>query len=109
MLRLAIPLLGYRHKHSIGVNEEIEKQILEEEDISMSDFKVHAAPEVSLKGKLRAAIAPLNDFRLETVRSDSTEPADLEANMHFTLYRGSYATVVLRELMKPHNLVKDGF
>jgi tRNA pseudouridine13 synthase len=108
-MRLAIPLLGYRHKHSIGVNEEIEKQILEEEDISMSDFKVHATPEVSLKGKLRAAVAPLSDFFLESVGPDSTEPAGLEANIRFNLYRGSYASIVLRELMKPHSLVKAGF
>jgi tRNA pseudouridine13 synthase len=108
-MRLAIPLLGYRHKHSFGVNEEIEKQILEEEDISTSDFKVHAAPEVSLKGKLRAAITPLNDFSLEEVSPDSTEAEGLEANIRFNLYRGSYASVVLRELVKPHNLVKAGF
>lgn len=108
-MRLAIPLLGYRHKHSFGVNEEIEKQILEEEDISTSDFKVHATPEVSLKGKLRAAITPLNDFRLEEISPDSTEAEGLEANIRFNLYRGSYASVVLRELVKPHNLVKAGF
>jgi tRNA pseudouridine13 synthase len=108
-MRLAIPLLGYRHKHSSGVNGEIEKQILEEEDISVSDFKVHAAPEVSLKGKLRAAVAPLNDFRLETISADPTEPAEHRANIHFTLYRGVYASIVLRELMKPRNLVRAGF
>jgi tRNA pseudouridine13 synthase len=108
-MRLAIPLLGYKHKHSAGINEEIEKQILEEEDISTNDFKVHAAPEISLKGKLRAAVALLNDFRLETASPDPAEPSALEANIHFTLYRGSYASVILRELMKPCNLVKAGF
>jgi tRNA pseudouridine13 synthase len=108
-MRLAFPLLGYRHKHSTGVNEEIEKQILEEEEISTSDFKVHAIPEASLKGKLRAATAPLNDFLLESASPDSTGLSALEVNMHFTLYRGAYASVVLRELMKPHNLVKAGF
>lgn len=108
-MRLAIPLLGYRHRHSVGVNEEIEKQILEEEGVSISDFRVRDAPEVSLKGKLRTAIEPLIDFRLREVSSDSMEPMAVEANMSFILHRGSYASVALRELMKQQSLVKAGF
>lgn len=108
-MRLVIPLLGYRHKHAVGLNEEVEKRILEEDGISLSGFRVKAAPEISLRGNLRAAVAPLNSFRLERIVSDSVEPTRLTARMRFTLYRGSYASVVLREFMKPLDLVKAGF
>jgi tRNA pseudouridine13 synthase len=108
-MRLAIPLLGYKHKHSTDAHEETERQILEEEDVSLRNFKVDAIPEISLRGKLRAAVTTLNDFRLEEVAVDSVHPTRLAANMSFNLYRGSYATIVLRELMKPRNLVKAGF
>ncbi len=108
-MRLAIPLLGYKHKHSIGLGGEIEKQILEEENISLRDFKVNDMPEISLRGKLRAAITPLNNFQLEKITADSVNPKRLGANTRFTLYKGCYATIVLRELMKPRDLVKAGF
>lgn len=108
-MRLALPLLGYKHKRSICLDGEIEKQILEEESISVREFKVNDMPEISLRGKLRAAITPLNNFQLEEITADSFNPSRVMANMNFTLYKGCYATIILRELMKPRNLVKAGF
>jgi tRNA pseudouridine13 synthase len=106
---LAVPLFGYKHRHSIGINGEIEKRIFEEEKISLSSFKVDAVPEVSLKGRSRAAMASLNDFRLEEIVSNQRDSTKLVASMSFTLHRGAYASIVLREFMKPRNLVKAGF
>jgi tRNA pseudouridine13 synthase len=108
-MKLAIPLLGYKHRHSAGVQGEFEKEILGEESISLRDFKVSCMPEISLRGRLRVASASLNDFCVEKIAVDPVNPKKLGANMSFTLYRGSYATVVLRELMKPRNLVQAGF
>jgi tRNA(Glu) U13 pseudouridine synthase TruD len=46
---------------------------------------------------------------LNEVSENSADPSKHKAKMSFTLYRGSYATIVLRELMKPRNLIKAGF
>lgn len=108
-MQLAIPLVGFKQHPSKGVQGEIEKQILQEEDIAMENFKVEAVPEISLRGGLRAATVPLNNFLLEETSEDHANPSKHKAKISFALHRGSYATIVLRELMKPRNPIKAGF
>lgn len=108
-MRLAIPLVGFRQRFSGGVEGEIERQVLNEEGISLEDFKVRALPETSERGRLRTAIVPINDFGLDGVARDSIKPLGCSVSMRFMLHRGSYATVLLREIMKPRNVVKEGF
>jgi tRNA pseudouridine13 synthase len=108
-MRLAMPLVGFKLRTSLGVQGEIEKQILEEEEISQESFKIPAMTEISARGELRTAITSLNNFSLDEASEDSANPSKHEAEVGFTLYRGSYATILLRELMKPRNPIKAGF
>jgi tRNA pseudouridine13 synthase len=108
-MRLAIPLIGFKQRTSLGVQGDIEKQILEEEGISQEGFKIPAMPEITARGELRTVITPLNNFSLDVVSKDSANPSKREAKVSFMLYRGSYATILLRELMKPRNPIKAGF
>ncbi len=108
-MRLAIPLVGFKQQLSRGVQGEIEKQILEEEGMSLEKFKIDAMPEISARGELRTMITPLNNFLLKEISKDFTNPSRQKAEVSFTLYRGSYATIILRELMKPRNPIKAGF
>jgi tRNA pseudouridine13 synthase len=107
--RLAIPLIGFRQHTSQGVQGENEKRILEEEGVSPDDFKVSAMREMGSRGQLRTIIAPLLDFTLNHVSDDAGDPQDHTTKVGFTLYRGSYATIVLREFMKPRDVIKAGF
>jgi tRNA pseudouridine13 synthase len=108
-MRLAIPLVGFKQRTSLGVQGEIEKQVLEEEGMSQEGFKIPAMPEITARGELRTVITPLNNFSLNEISADSANPSKYKAEVSFTLYRGSYATVFLRELMKPRNPIKAGF
>jgi tRNA pseudouridine13 synthase len=108
-MRLAIPLIGFKQRTSLGVQGEIEKQILEKEGFSQEGFKILAMPEITSRGELRTAMMPLNNFSLNEVSEDSANPSKHKAEVSFTLYRGSYATILLRELMKPRNSIKAGF
>jgi tRNA pseudouridine13 synthase len=108
-MRLAIPLIGFKQRKSLGVQGEIEKQILEEEEINQESFKIPAMPEITSRGELRTALTPLNNFSLNEVAEDSANLLKQKAEVSFTLYRGSYATILLRELMKPRNPIKAGF
>ncbi|RLI14132.1 tRNA pseudouridine(13) synthase TruD [Candidatus Bathyarchaeota archaeon] len=106
---LAIPLVGFNQHLSRGLQGEIERQILEEEEISPEKFKIEAMPEISLRGGLRTVTAPMKGFALNEVSKDSANPSKRKAKVSFTLHRGSYATVLLRELMKPRDPLKAGF
>lgn len=108
-MRLALPLIGLRQRISQGVQGEIEKRILEEEGITQENFRIEAMPETTTRGELRAAITPLNNFSLSEVEEDSATSLKHMAKVSFMLYRGSYATIFLREVMKPRNPTKVGF
>lgn len=108
-MRLALPLIGYKHHLSLGNQGKNERQVLDEEGVMSESFRISKIPEISLKGQLRAAVAPLNAFSLEEISQDSASSSKHEARISFMLYRGSYATVVLREIMKSRNLIEAGF
>jgi tRNA pseudouridine13 synthase len=108
-MRLALPLAGFRQRLSGGFQGGIEKQILEEEGITLENFKVKGMPELSLKGGLRTALTALKDFKMEEISKDPFSPRENMVKISFTLHRGSYATIFLRELMKPRNPIKAGF
>jgi len=108
-LRIAIPLIGFRQMPFHGAQGEIEKKILEEEGISPENFKIDAMPEISSRGQLRTAVTPLNNFSLTTILQNSCNPSKFKATVNFMLHRGSYATILLREIMKSRNPIKAGF
>jgi tRNA pseudouridine13 synthase len=107
-VRIAIPLIGFKQHTSWGVQGEIASRILEEEGISLHDFRVSAMREIGSRGELRAIASPLQDFMLNDV-SHTADIKNRTIKVDFTLYRGSYATILLRELMKPRDLVRAGF
>jgi tRNA pseudouridine13 synthase len=108
-VRLALPLIGLRQHSSQGIQGDIERKILQEEGIVPQNFKVAAMPEMSSKGELRSMVTPVRDFRVVDIFDDPIASERRVARVSFTLYRGSYATVVLRELMKTCRPIQAGF
>jgi tRNA pseudouridine13 synthase len=101
-LRVALPFFGFRQKLSGGIMGEIENQVLTQDGVGTGDLWANELSRVGGKGGLRTVLTPLKDFKLQTVSSGS-------ATLNFTLLRGCYATVVLREVMKPTDLIAAGF
>jgi tRNA pseudouridine13 synthase len=108
-MRVAIPLVGFKQPPSQGVQGEIEKEILETENVNPQNFRISFMPEASAPGELRAILVPTIDLSVEEASSDSANPSKRKTRLGITLYRGSYATVVLREFMKPRDVIKAGF
>jgi len=106
---LALPLIGYKLGPSTGRQGEIEKRILEEEGVEPHNFKVSSMPEISSKGGLRTALTQLIDFDMEKPARNNHNPSTKMIRLNLTLRKGSYATIVLREFMKPRNPVKAGY
>jgi len=108
-MRVAIPLVGFKQPPSQGVQGEIEQEILEAENVNPQNFQISFMPEVSAQGELRTALASASGLSVAKVSGDSANPSKRNIKLGFTLHRGSYATVLLREVMKPRNLIKAGF
>ena len=94
--RLAIPLIGHSYYKKSRFDYYI-KKILEEELLTPKDFFIKDFQEISLDGGFRNTSINL--------QNSSTD----EYLVKFQLSRGSYATIVLREILKPENPLNCGF
>jgi tRNA pseudouridine13 synthase len=101
-LRIALPILAAKQKLSQGKMGEIEAGVLATEGIIEDLSWQNELSRVGGRGGLRTVLTPVRDFKLHQVTADS-------ATVSFMLLRGCYATVLLRELMKPQDVVAAGF
>ena len=95
----AIPLAGYAFRDDNRFSAMV-KKVMEEESVSMKDFYMKELQEVSVEGGFRQASILCREFSHSL--NDSLETK-------FVLNKGSYATILLRELMKPSDPIKTGF
>jgi tRNA pseudouridine13 synthase len=106
-MRLALPIVGFKQKLSSGLMGELEQRVLQQENVNLKHFHVTANPRIGNRGSLRTALTPLKDFKhLNTVQ---TIDGLITVTITFTLLRGCYATILLREVIKPQNLLTAGF
>lgn len=94
--RLTIPFVGYSYYKKTRFDYYISK-ILEEEEITPKDFFIKEMQEVSNEGGFRQALISCSNYRTK------------DNLVEFTLSRGSFATIVLREIMKPQDPIEAGF
>ncbi len=106
-LRVALPIFGVKHKLSQGIMGQIENEVLGQEGIEVGNLHVNELSRAGGRGGLRTAVTPIKDFKLQNVSVN--QEGEFGVEVSFTLLRGSYATVVLREIMKPSDLIVAGF
>ena len=94
----AMHLPGYSFKSTDGRIERKLSHMLKEENISPKDFYVKDMQELSVEGGFRQLPLLVNDFSY----SD-------DLHVKFKIPVGAYATILLRELMKPDDPIKSGF
>ena len=94
--RLAVPMVGYSYYKKTRFDYYV-SDILQQEEISHRDFFIKELQEVSGEGGFRDSVIRCEDFAV----SGSAAA--------FTLGRGSFATVLLREVIKPGDPVLAGF
>jgi tRNA pseudouridine13 synthase len=95
----AVRMAGYTFQPGKGRFENITKTILEEEGVAAKEFHVKEMQELSQQGGFRQAPLWCMDF--------SYRQGPLAVS--FKLPKGSYATTLLREIIKPEDPIKSGF
>ena len=94
--RLSIPFVGYSYYKKTRFHYYIDK-ILRDEGITHKDFFSKDIQEISSEGGFRNSSIKCDDYSID----DDT--------VSFSLSRGSFATIVLREIIKPKNPLASGF
>lgn len=90
-----LDLLGYNSKP-----DDVSAKILEEDDVSLTDFKTPSMPELSSEGKTRDCLIRAEDFEASELQEDELNEGKKKLTLKFKLLKGSYATTMLREFMK---------
>ncbi|ABK77148.1 tRNA pseudouridine synthase D [Cenarchaeum symbiosum A] len=93
---LAIPTVGYAYFRKTRFDGPV-SGILKEEGVRPADFGVKELPKAAAEGGFRQAVIGCSDARSGPDRAE------------FTLSRGSYATMVMREIIKPSDPIASGF
>jgi len=101
---IAIPIIGPRQPTSGGAQGRIEEKILAEENVRPQDFDIPQMPETISLGSLRLVLTPMIGLQAREPLEDQLNPNRIMIELGFTLRRGSYATILLREFMKPISL-----
>lgn len=94
--RLSVPFIGYSYYKKTRFDYQISK-ILECEEIRPKDFFQKDMQEISNEGGFRNSSIQCDDVKVN------------ENTITFTLSRGSFATMVLREVMRPQDPILAGF
>lgn len=107
-MKVALPIVGFKQRLSEGVMGELEKQILIEESVEKEGFSVRDMPELGARGELRTTICPIRNLKSTLLNTIAVQDC-IQVELEFMLLRGSYATVLLREIMKTNDVIKAGF
>lgn len=94
--KLAVPLVGHSYYKKTRFHFLVSK-ILEKEELSPKDFFLKELQEASAEGGFRNSSIQCQNFSIS---------GNVVA---FLLGRGSYATIILREIMKPKDPILAGF
>lgn len=108
-MRVALPIVGFGQRFSQGEAGELQQRILEDEGVALQGFRIAALPEASARGELRAVVSPVKEFSLGGAFADEGSSEKKSVQLEFMLFKSSYATVLLREIMKPVDLLVSGF
>lgn len=92
---VSLPLPGYKIKL-----DDITAEILEREGIKPEAFKIKEMPELSSEGLMRECFIEIKEPEVLSVDEDELNPGRRKTTVRFSLSKGSYATTVLREIMK---------
>jgi tRNA pseudouridine13 synthase len=93
---LALPFVGYSYYKKTRFDFQISK-ILKSEEITPKDFFIKEMQEISSEGGFRQSAIQCTDYSYH------------DTTVEFTLSRGSFATILLREIMKPQDPILAGF
>jgi tRNA pseudouridine13 synthase len=94
----AVRLSGYTFQPNKGRFEVITRRLMQEETVTEKDFYIKEMEELSAPGGFRQSPLCCKDFSYMG-----------SLTLYFKLPKGSYATTLLRELMKPEDPIKSGF
>ncbi len=99
-LDLKVPLVGFiHHTSSDHQMNTILTQLLQHQGISPADFVIKQIPQLTQMGEFRNAFAEVKDLKSGPFLADELHEGKMKVTVTFSLYKGSYATMVIRAII----------
>ncbi len=98
---IKIPLVGYDTE--LDEDDPLHKKLiimLKKDKIRLADFAIKGMPELKCFGSYRSLMLLPKGLKILNVSNDEFNPGKKAVQISFQLPKGSYATIVLREIMK---------
>ena len=95
-----LPLIGFGTEVQDAIVKEKVDEIMGEEGISYRDFIVRQFPRLSSEGDTRPLFVDLSDLAVGAMEDDDLHAGKKKCMVTFSLPPGSYATVVIHELLE---------
>ncbi|MCP3684870.1 MAG: tRNA pseudouridine(13) synthase TruD [bacterium] len=97
---MELPIVGFATEFNNKEIEETVNKILKKEGLTMRSFIVKSIPELSSEGGQRFLFADIKDLKIGELEDDDLNKGKKQCTVSFFLPRGSYATVVVKELFR---------
>lgn len=94
-----IPIIGFGTETE-GEIESIISEIMEKENVKERDFIIREFPKLSLEGSHRNLYANIENLKISNKETDELNPNKYKVTVQFELGKGSYATMVVKYLVK---------
>ncbi len=102
-----VKLVGHNTKLGKSPEDELIKAELKQFKLSAAHFRMKGMPEMATSGGERDVLLFPKNLSIVDVSNDEINIGKTKATVSFDLPSGSYATVVLKEIMKPKESATD--
>ena len=98
---IIIPIIGSDTKvNDFPLMKKLYKEIMKQENINENIFNQNYIEESEFKGSIRAMMVKPIDLKLLEISEDEFNKSKKKVKIQFSLPKGSYATMFLREMIK---------
>lgn len=102
-LNLNLPLIGYNYKFKDNKIDNYLKNLLEKDNIELKDFKFKEFSFLNSKTLMRKSSIKIKNLKINNLEKDEINKNHKKQEISFSLPKGSYATMVIKQLYYKNN------
>jgi tRNA pseudouridine13 synthase len=97
---IEIPLLSFDTEFENQEIKKIYEKILEKNKLTLRDFIIRQLPDITPTGGKRNLVAEVKDLKISELEKDELNKDRKKAILEFELGKGSYATILIKNVFK---------